>query len=403
MFLFFRARRENMEMVKWIENLSLLLKRLKDSWMDMLLTTDRYVLQRSESRRQNQSHADMACGSEERRSRSQEPLSPDLPETRERRNATQLAAHERLFPVTDNLTTLMFTGGSDLCENQRERFPSSLSFQGMDVTTYTFNRVKVAFGWIVLFTGKPNCAEILQFVQNLHKRKWFWGRIWILGNRCSNWRAGLCWRQTFMLLVMGRQSVCTEIQTIQEPLVEEEKSRRQRKCRRQRKSLFTDGIFSSWIIFWRGPWYSLEIRRLVLQLLWGFWFSLQRHHCVAQVKIFSVDDVSYLESCPPSDARCFGSLVGHDRLAQEKQSGGSRNIRRIMALQQNSVLALSVLCLPTLKQKLVWESCIIHFPTKPPCSTWVDVLETGDVPIYPILPSADEESGYYTWTGSKRS
>ena len=27
------------------------------------------------------------------------------------------------------------------------------------------------------------------------------------------------------------------------------------------------------------------------------------------------------------------------------------------------------------------ESCIMHFPTTPPCSTTVDVLETGDVPI----------------------
>ena len=32
------------------------------------------------------------------------------------------------------------------------------------------------------------------------------------------------------------------------------------------------------------------------------------------------------------------------------------------------------------------ESCIIHFPTKPPCSTMVDVLETGDVPILFSLP-----------------
>ena len=28
-----------------------------------------------------------------------------------------------------------------------------------------------------------------------------------------------------------------------------------------------------------------------------------------------------------------------------------------------------------------WECCIIHFPTTPPCSARVDVLETGDVPI----------------------
>ena len=33
-----------------------------------------------------------------------------------------------------------------------------------------------------------------------------------------------------------------------------------------------------------------------------------------------------------------------------------------------------------------WASCIIHFPTSPPCSTMVDVLETSDVPILFSLP-----------------
>ena len=33
-----------------------------------------------------------------------------------------------------------------------------------------------------------------------------------------------------------------------------------------------------------------------------------------------------------------------------------------------------------------WESCIIHFPTTPLCSTRVDVLETGDVPVLFSLP-----------------
>ena len=32
------------------------------------------------------------------------------------------------------------------------------------------------------------------------------------------------------------------------------------------------------------------------------------------------------------------------------------------------------------------EHCIIHFPTKPPCSASVDVLETGDIPILFSLP-----------------
>ena len=39
------------------------------------------------------------------------------------------------------------------------------------------------------------------------------------------------------------------------------------------------------------------------------------------------------------------------------------------------------------------ESCIIHFPTTQPCSTKVDVLETGDVPIF-VFPLSDEKLGY---------
>ena len=39
------------------------------------------------------------------------------------------------------------------------------------------------------------------------------------------------------------------------------------------------------------------------------------------------------------------------------------------------------------------ESCIIHFPTTLPCSTRVDVLETGDVPFLFSLPQM-KEFGY---------
>ena len=99
--------------------------------MDMLPTADRDLLHRSEPQRQNQSSADMARGGGERRSRSQELLSTDLLETRERWNATQVAAHERLFPFSDNLTTLMFIVASDLGENP-ERKTYEFSFYSRD-------------------------------------------------------------------------------------------------------------------------------------------------------------------------------------------------------------------------------------------------------------------------------
>ena len=138
--LFSRAKRENIEIVKWIGKFSLLLKRLKDAWMDMLPTSSM-----SESRRQNQYHADVAEEDEEKRSRSQELLNLDSPETREEWNTRQVAADERPFPCSDNLTTLMFIVASDLSEAQRERLTSSLSHQEVDLAADTFEAVRTIF------------------------------------------------------------------------------------------------------------------------------------------------------------------------------------------------------------------------------------------------------------------
>ena len=124
-----------MEMVKWSGKCSLLLKRLTYSWMDVLPQNSM-----NETTRQNQYLADVTRQHDERRSRSQELLSPDLPVTREEWNAAQVAAHERHFPFTDDLTTLMFIVASDLNEAQRERLTSFLPLQGVDVTAYTFEK-----------------------------------------------------------------------------------------------------------------------------------------------------------------------------------------------------------------------------------------------------------------------
>ena len=60
-YQFTRARRGNIEMVQWIGKVSLLLKRLRDAWMDMSpLST------MSEERRQNEYLADVTQLNEER-------------------------------------------------------------------------------------------------------------------------------------------------------------------------------------------------------------------------------------------------------------------------------------------------------------------------------------------------
>ena len=71
-------------MVKWIGKLSLLLKRLRDAWMDMLpLPT------MSEERRQNQYLAGVAQENAERQTRRERAMDPNAPATGERWNAGQ--------------------------------------------------------------------------------------------------------------------------------------------------------------------------------------------------------------------------------------------------------------------------------------------------------------------------
>ena len=82
-YQFTRARRANVEMVKWIGKCSLLLKRLKDTWRDMLPMPSLS----EEEPRLNQNLADVAQDNAERQARSVEFLDPNAPATRERCNA----------------------------------------------------------------------------------------------------------------------------------------------------------------------------------------------------------------------------------------------------------------------------------------------------------------------------
>ena len=51
-----------------------------------------------------------------------------------------------------------------------------------------------------------------------------------------------------------------------------------------------------------------------------------------------------------------------------------------MVLRRNLAVVMSPSCSPTPRQKPAWKVALSTFHD-PPCSTKVDVLETGDVPI----------------------
>ena len=107
-------------MIKLIDKFSLLLKRLKDFWMDMLPMSTL-----SEEERQNLYLANVFQENAERQTRNVELSNPNSRATRERWNAIQVSDHEKLFPFSDNLTTLMFIVASDPSETQRKRVRDS--------------------------------------------------------------------------------------------------------------------------------------------------------------------------------------------------------------------------------------------------------------------------------------
>ena len=118
-YQFTHARRGNIEMVKWIGKFSLLL---------LPVSTMR------EERREKQCLVDVTQLNEERPRRHAAALDPNSKETSDHQHAIQVTNLERLFPFSDNLTTLMVIVASELSEAQRERLICSLSLQGMNVT-----------------------------------------------------------------------------------------------------------------------------------------------------------------------------------------------------------------------------------------------------------------------------
>ena len=120
-YRFLRAKKKNLEMVEWIGRSTLLLKRLKNAWMDRLPLSAM-----SHEQGDTQYRADVSRENDERQRRGEEALIYSEA-TKDQRHGTEITNHERSFPLTDNLTTLMFIVASDLSNIQRERLANTLS------------------------------------------------------------------------------------------------------------------------------------------------------------------------------------------------------------------------------------------------------------------------------------
>ena len=96
----------------------------------------------------------------------------------------------------------------------------------------------------------------------------------------------------------------------------------------------------------------------------------------------------------------FWILAAHGQLDQERQSEGSRHMRCITAFTTEFCRCTKSFVFANSETESCWENCIIHFPTTPPCSTRVDVHETGNVPI--LFSFSDEKIGKDCWVGPEK-
>ena len=98
-----------------------------------------------------------------------------------------------------------------------------------------------------------------------------------------------------------------------------------------------------------------------------------------------LDSFSSSGTCPPSDARCVGSWLHTINWIKN----GNGKFPEIYALYHGITTEFcpcnKSFVFANSETETCRESCIIHFPTTPPCFTRV-VLETGDVPILFSLP-----------------
>ena len=76
----------------------------------------------------------------------------------------------------------------------------------------------------------------------------------------------------------------------------------------------------------------------------------------------------------------FWILPTHGQLDQERQSKRLQKHALYYGITTEFCRCKNPVVFANFATETCWESCIIHFPTTPPCSTRVDVLETGYVP-----------------------
>ena len=155
-----------------------------------------------------------------------------------------------------------------------------------------------------------------------------------------------------MLLPVGRQSVCMEIQTVQEP---SDKKRRRGKGKGDAYPQTGFSATENSCLEGHGPsWESGDgYSNCCDDSSTSVWYNSSFAAWMASVSL----DLAH----HPTHVGCSGSWLHTINWIKKGNQKIPENVRCIMVLQQNSVFAISLLCLPTLRPKLVGNVVLCIF------------------------------------------
>ena len=139
--LLFRTYRGQHEFVHWIGRFEIAQKRLLASWADLIDLTDlpdvgtaEFLAAFTDAQRE---HYQQLANDEDR---------VNYQVTRQEQTITnQPAQHQHAFPLSDDLMSLIFLVQSDLTEQQREHFVSSMNIRQIAMPQHTYFQVKQLF------------------------------------------------------------------------------------------------------------------------------------------------------------------------------------------------------------------------------------------------------------------
>ena len=163
-FQFVRASRGTRDMLLWIAKFAVIKKRLSDSWMDLIDPLED----------PNDPTFAAAFAARNRDNAANNLPALEVEDALAQWNVNRGRAHMNLFPLSDNLISLLFTCLADLNENQRERMTSALTLRGLDIQQYTFEIVRAIL--IELFcapkSSLDNPSLRAQALRDAHFASW---------------------------------------------------------------------------------------------------------------------------------------------------------------------------------------------------------------------------------------